>query len=101
MRLDAAEPVIGVALQRDDVEARRDELDERQEQLPVQAIAVKVRRRKVGGGDDDGSRRQQPLEQPAHDHRVRNVGDLHFIEAQQPRFRGNGFRHRPNGVLHP
>ena len=38
----------------------------------------------VRGRDQDDAALKQPLEQPAQDHRVGDVGDVEFIEAQQP-----------------
>jgi hypothetical protein len=99
MRLDAAEAVVGRAVQRDDIQALADELDEGQEELAVEAVSVEIVRLEVGGGDDGGPMGQKPLEQAAHDHGIGDVGDLHLVEAEQPGFLRDGFRHGRDRIL--
>ena len=50
------------------------------------AVGVGVSGLGVRGGDDPRSRREQALEQAADDHGIGNVGDLHFVEAEQAGF---------------
>ncbi|MEY9525420.1 hypothetical protein ABIF70_006561 [Bradyrhizobium japonicum] len=63
-----------------------DLLDEGQEQRTVQAALVKIVGRDVGGRDHHGAELEQLCEQAAEDHRVRDVGDVEFVEAEQPAF---------------
>ncbi len=58
--------------------------DEGQEQRPVQPALVEVLGRDIGGRHHHGAELEQLGEQPPQDHRVRDVGDVEFVEAQQP-----------------
>ena len=69
-----------------------DHLDKRHKQRPVQAILVQVIRRTVRRGHHRDSGRKQPLKQPTHDHRIGDVGDLHFVKGQKPGGRNNLIR---------
>ena len=74
-----------------------DESDEGQKQIAVETLAIKLARRHVRGGDHHDAEFKQVREQPAEDHRIRNVGDVEFVEAKQPAFarnRGCGKRDR-------
>ena len=61
-------------------------MDERHEQRAVQTVLVELVRRHVRGGDDHDAEREQLREQPAEDHGVGDVGDMKFVEAEQPGF---------------
>ena len=61
--------------------------DEGQEQPPVDAVVIEIGRRAVGGGDQRDAEGEQGFEQAPQDHRVGDVGDLQFVEAEQPRAR--------------
>ena len=76
-----------------------DHLDKGQEQLPVQTIFIQLVRMTVRCGDNDGAPREQLFKQASDQHRIGNIGDLHFIETQQRRALGNRLGHRFNGVL--
>lgn len=45
---------------------------------------VEIVRRDVGGRDNDRAELEQLCEQAAEDHRIRDVGDVEFVEAEQP-----------------
>ena len=62
--------------------------DEREEQRAVEPVLVEIVRRDVRGRDHDDALLEQPREQPAEDHRVGDVGDVEFVEAQEPGFLG-------------
>ena len=53
--------------------------------LAVKAVLVKLAGRQVGSRHNHRAIGQQRLEQAAHNHRVGNVADLHFIEAENLR----------------
>ena len=55
----------------------------------LRPFLYKFIRRPVRGGHDHHAFGEQALEQPPQDHRVGDVGDLHFVEAQQPRLLGD------------
>ena len=59
-------------------------LDEGQEQRPVQAALVEILGRDVGGRHHHGAEFEQLVEQPPQDHRIGDVGDMEFVEAQKP-----------------
>ena len=61
-----------------------EQVDERHEQRAVQAVLVEFVRRHVRGGDDHDAVREQLREQPAENHGVGDVGDVEFVEAEQP-----------------
>ena len=110
--LHAAEAIIRGAGQRHHIEVAFHEFDGRHKQVAVKAVLVELAGRQVGSGDNDRAVGQQGLEQAAHNHRIGNVADLHFIEAQNLRLfcqvRGDlrhhiGFAERlaaPVNVLH-
>ncbi len=72
--------------------------DERKEELAVEAIPIEPLGRRVGGGNDNDLAREQGLEQPGEDHRIRNIGDRKLIEAEQPRLGRDLGRHEGNGI---
>ena len=59
-------------------------------QSAIETVLVKVVRHPVGRRDNGDTFIQQEPEQTAHDHRIGNVGDLHFIQAQKPQVAGQG-----------
>ena len=60
--------------------------DEGLEQCAVEATGIKIARRHVGGRHQHHAQLEQAGEQPAEDHGVGNVGDMKFVEAEQPGF---------------
>ena len=73
--------------------------DERHEQGAVEPVLVEIVRRHVRGGDHHHATLEQLREQPAEDHRVRDVGDMKFVEAQQPGFLARAARHELDRIL--
>ena len=71
------------------------QVDERQEKRAVEPVFVEVARRHVRGRHHHHAELEQLGEQPAEDHGVGNVGDVKFVEAQQPGFVGD----RDSGAL--
>src|SRR3546814_6224124 len=51
------------------------------------------------GGDHHHAAGEQLLEQPAEDHRVGDVADLQFVEAQQPGRSRDLLRRRPDRIV--
>ena len=78
------QPEIGARGQPRHLHVLLDQRDERQEQRAVESVLVELVRRHVGGRHHDHAEFEQPREQPAEDHRVGNVGDVEFVEAQKP-----------------
>ena len=66
--------------------------DEGNEQRAVEAVLVKIVRLDVRGRDHDDAVLEQPREQAAEDHRVGDVGDVEFVEAEQPGLFGERVR---------
>ena len=97
--LDPVLPVIGLAGQFHHLHPLADQRDEGQEKLPVQAVLVQILGHPVRGGDDGHALLEQDLEQTTHDHRIGDIGDLHFVETQQPHLLGHGQRHRAHRIL--
>ena len=75
---------IGAGGEPHDLHVLFDERDERQKQRAIEPILVKLARRHVGGRDHHDAELEQTLEQPAEDHGVGNIGDVEFVEAEQP-----------------
>ena len=67
------------------VQALLEQADERHEQGAVQSVLVEFLGRHVRRGDDDDATLEQLREQPPENHGVGDVGDVEFIEAEQPR----------------
>jgi len=61
-------------------------VDEGHEQGAIETLLIKVLRRHVGCGDHHHAAGKQLREQPAKDHGVGDIGDMEFVETQQPRF---------------
>jgi len=59
-------------------------VDERQEQRAVEPVLVEIVRRHVGRRDQHHAVLEQPSKQTAENHGVGDVGDVEFVEAQQP-----------------
>ena len=62
--------------------------DEWREQRAVESVLVKLVRLDVRGRDHHDSRLEQPREQPPENHRIRDVGDVKLVEAEEPGFLG-------------
>ena len=90
--LEAFEPVVGRAVDRNDQHFPLDQRDERQEQLAVDPVLVEVAGRPVRRRHDLHPALEQFAEQARQDHRIGRIGDLHLIEREQPRFIGDLFR---------
>ena len=56
-------------------------------------------RRPVGGRHDDETAGKQLLEQPAQDHRIGDVGDVEFVETEQPGLCGDAVGDHADGVV--
>ena len=87
-----------VAAQLEDLQALLHQVDERQEAVALQAVLVEIVGRAVGGGDHRDAFVEQGLEQAAEDHRIGDVGDLEFVEAEQARLGGDRAGDRHDGV---
>jgi hypothetical protein len=92
---------VGGAFEFHDLHPGPQKRDEGQEQLAVQPVLVEVFGRPVGGGDDQHAPFHQPLEQAADDHRVRNVGHLKLVEAEEPQIGQQRVGHGGERILHP
>ena len=84
------QPEIGARIEPHHLAVLFQQRDERQEQRAVEAVLVEVVRRQVGGRHHDDAELEQPREQPGEDHGVGDVGDVEFVEAEQPAFLGDG-----------
>ncbi len=71
-----------------DVQALVDEIDERQEQGAVETFVVKLRRHDVGGRHHHDAALQQAGEQASQNHCVSDIGNVKFVETQDPRLGG-------------
>ena len=80
------QPEIGAGIEPHHVHMRGDLIDEGQEQRAVEPAFVEIIRRDVGGRDHHRAELEQFCEQAAEDHRVGDVGDMEFVEAEQPGF---------------
>ncbi len=92
------QPEIGAGIEPQHLHVILDLRNERQEQRAIEATLVEVFRRHVRRRHHHGAECKQPLEQPTEDHRVRNVGDMEFIEAEQPGLVENGLRRQPHRI---
>ena len=63
--------------------------DEGQEQAAVEAVAIEVFGRGVGGRDQHQAGANSALEQARQDHRIGDVLDLEFVEAEEPHLVGD------------
>ena len=63
-----------------------DELDRRQKLAALQTILVELVRFLVGSGHQHDAVLEQSLEQQPHQHGVRDIGDMEFVETEQARF---------------
>ena len=68
--------------------------DERQEQRAVEAVLVELVGRHVRGRDHHHAELEQTREQAAENHRIGDIGDVEFVEAQQPALFGDRRRRR-------
>jgi hypothetical protein len=76
--------IIAFARQFDQLHACFDQFDCRKELRPLQAVLVQLIGMLVGGRDERHARLEQSLQQPAHQHRVADIGDVKLVEAQKP-----------------
>ena len=86
---ELAEPVVGRRIEMDDVGMMLEHRDEGQEQAAVQPVAIELVGRHVGGCDQHHSGGEQALEQARQDHRIGDVLDLEFVEADEPHLMGD------------
>ena len=93
------QPEVGARLELEHLHVLLDHGDERHEQRAVKTILVELRRRHVRGRHHHDAEFEQPGEQPAEDHGIGDVGDVEFVEAQQPAFLGDLAGGEPDGVV--
>ncbi|MNM91829.1 hypothetical protein D3C81_1041390 [compost metagenome] len=86
--LQVAQTVVDAAVDVDDLGVLLDQGNRRQEARTLQAVLVQAVRDDVGGGHQGHAVLEQLLHQGAEDHRVGNVGDEEFVEADNPRLVG-------------
>src|SRR5205085_5294848 len=82
-----------------DLQVLLDQRDEWQKQLAVETILVKLPRRNIRRGDHHDVQIEQALEQAPENHGISDVGNVEFIEAQQPSLLRNGSRGERDGIL--
>ena len=73
--------------------------DRRQQVLPLQAVRIKVVGPVVRRQNEHRAEPEQRGQQPAKDHRVGDVGNVKFVEADQPVAAGDPRRHRRQRVF--
>ena len=78
-----AAAVVRAVVHVDDFHALVEQVDGRQDAVAVQAARVQLVGLEVGGGDKAHAVGEQRHQQPVQDHRVRDVGHVEFIEADQ------------------
>ena len=86
------------AVQFQNIELLADQRDEGQEELAIEPAFIEPVRFGVGGGHDHHAAIEQLLEQPPQDHRIGDIGDLKFVEAEQRGLVRNRFGHRRDGI---
>src|SRR5665213_1864749 len=74
--------IVALAAELQHVELALEKLDEGQETFALQAALVELAGRAVRGRDHDDAAIEQRLEQPPQDHRIGDVGDMEFVEAE-------------------
>ena len=79
----AVEPIVARRIEMEDRHALLQERDEGKEERAVESVLVEVVGRDVGGRDDGDAAREELLEQAAEDHRVGDVVDGEFVEAEE------------------
>ena len=72
-----------------DIGVTLEERDEGQEEAAVEAVQIELVGRQVGGRDQHQPGGEQALEQARQDHRVGDVLDLEFVEADEPHLVGD------------
>ena len=75
------------------LEAPLDHVDRRQEIDPHQPVRIEAVRRVVGRHHENHVARQQRIEETAKHHRIGDVRDMEFIEAQQAGMAGDALGH--------
>ncbi len=93
--------IIGLAFQFADLHPLLQELDEGQEERPVEPVLVKIVRHPVRGGDDGHAPIEEHLEEPPDDHRIGDVGDLHLVEAEKAELPRDFLGDRPDRIVDP
>src|SRR5581483_1493983 len=97
--LQHALAVVDPAVDLHHVEALLQQPDRGQEIFPLQPVLVELLGRVVGRHAIDHSELHRALEQPADDHRVGDVVDLHLVEADQAVALGDARRERVERIL--
>src|SRR5882672_562018 len=92
-------PIVDAAVDVQDVEARLQQLDGWQEVLALQAVLVQLVGAVVRGEAAHHPEVHSAAEQPAHDHRVGNVVDVHLVEADETVALGDALGERAERVL--
>ena len=93
------EPEVGARRELHDLHVLLDERDERQEQRAVQSVLIELLRRDVGGRHHDDAQLEQTREQSTEDHGVSDVGDVEFVETQEPCLLGDRRGRKPDRIL--
>src|SRR5262249_46828545 len=81
-----------------DIQTLLEQFDERQEQGAVETFAVKLRRFYIGRRHHHDATVEQAREEAPKNHCVSDVGNVKFIETQDPRVSGNVIRREADGV---
>ncbi len=97
--LEHAEPVVDCAVDVHDVRALAQQLDRRQEPLPLQPVSIEQLGLDVRRGGERHAAREQRGEQRAENHRVGDVGDRELVEADDPRLLGDPVRDELERIL--
>ena len=90
---------IGARIEPHHVHVLFQHVDERHEQRAVQAVLVEILRRHVRGRHHHDAALEQLREQPSEDHGVGDVGDVEFVEAEQPSLLGKLVGDVPDRIL--
>jgi hypothetical protein len=92
LRPGVVEAVVARRFEMEDRHVLLQERDERNEESAVQAVLVEIVGRDVRCRHHRHAPREQLLEQASEDHRVGDVGDGKFVEAEQADFIGDRLR---------
>ena len=92
-------PVINAASQLMDNHRPSDEIDEWKKQVPVETVFVQLAWMEVRCCANNGAKPIEVFEQAPDDHCVRDVLDLHFIQADHTDIFGKLLRHRGNRIV--
>jgi multicomponent Na+:H+ antiporter subunit D len=91
---DRALPVVDAGVHAQHVDVALEQLDRRQDAVAVQPCGVQPVGPVVRRDDESDAMREQPAHQPLEDHGVGDVGDVEFVEADQPIAARHVRRHR-------